>query len=953
MGDVIAARIFRIETQPAHNRITMILRSRSDWDRLALSALTWGGIALLLLPVSAFAGHAQTPKGKDVVSRGVLIDALLPNGRRISPLGAWQRLAPYPFAIAVRRDGGQLAVPSVGWPFSLNILDRQVEGKRTHRIVRLWSAKRLPAAAKSDPDLQVLNGVAYSPDGSLLYVATGDTGAVDIYSSTTWTRVTRISLNGDTAGRTFNESFTSSLVLSADGHTLYVLDQGNWRVVGIDTASGKRISSFETGANPFELALSPDESKLFITNSGLFEYKTVGGVIQQDVLHTGLRFPASGYPSKQAREGGIVDGHAYEGLGSENDVRGSSLWTYALDGGRQPALSAKLRLGQSIREGAGGVVGGAAPIGVVAGPDHVFVSLAHEDAVAVISPDGSRLEKEIPLTPFSGAAFSDSQGRPLRGVMPAGLALAGGRLYVTEAGIDAVGVVDTRLLQVLGHIPAGWYPSAAAVSPDGSQLFVVNTKGRGTGPNGGAASSHSGVGSYIGELEYGSLSTVRLDSEIDFTRTTAQVIANNTAAQSTHPAIPKIKHVFLVIRENRTFDEILGDLPEANGDPELARWGMHGWMRAIPGVKELEVTPNAHALARRFATSDNFFVDSDVSSDGHRWMVAAAETPWFHLAWTSNYGGRRTSDPFSTAPGRRAMTGGDDGVMPEDEPEFGTLWEHVEQAGLRIRNYGEGLELEGSNEMAGSSPEGQRLMLNTPLPGPLFTSTDKLFPTFNLGIPDQVRYEEFARDFRDVLAKGDLPSLIVIRLPGDHTAAPRTSDGYPDASSYVADNDLALGRIVEFVSHSAIWPDSAILVVEDDAQGGVDHVDAHRSVMLAISPWIRPGTISHRHSSMGSLQKTAYAMLGLGPLNLEDALASDLSDLFQTTPTLAPYMAVAPDLRVFDPAKAKIAKPKNAEEARELTDCDDAVKIRKQFRSTSFQRHASFPKRSDKQKRQP
>jgi len=247
----------------------------------------------------------------------------------------------------------------------------------------------------------------------------------------------------------------------------------------------------------------------------------------------------------------------------------------------------------------------------------------------------------------------------------------------------------------------------------------------------------------------------------------------------------------------------------------------------------------------------------------------------------------------------------------------------VANAGLGIRNYGEGLEVEGNEEIDGSGPGGQRLTLNAPVPEPVFASTDREFPTFNLGIPDKVRYEEFARDFSAMSAKGEVPALIVIRLPGDHTAEPRPADGYPDRGSYVADNDLALGKIVDLVSHSAVWKDSAMFVLEDDAQGGVDHVDAHRSVMLAISPYVRRGMISHRHSSMGSLQKTAYALLGIGPLNLEDALAGDLGGMFQSAPDLTPYEAVAADAKMFNPSKARVARPKSEREAEALLECDD------------------------------
>jgi YVTN family beta-propeller protein len=877
---------------------------------------------LCLGTISASAAAPATDAGQ--------LSATLPNGRRITPAGSWIKVAPFPYTLAARPDGNQLVVPSIGWPFSLNIIDHP--GSAAAKT----SVERIPAARKNDPQLQVATGIAYSPDGRLLYDATGDTGAIHIFSTATWKRVAEVPLDGATAGKSFAQSYSAAVALTPDGRFLYVLDQGNWRVVVIDTVSRQRVASLPTGANPYSVALSPDARRLYITNSGLFEYKTLPGADKKDILHSGVGFPPFGYPSQAAREGAHVEGLDVPGLGGENNPRGSSLWTYNVADLASPKLLGQLRLGESIGDdsesAAKTALGGASPTGVVAGGDRVYVSLAHEDSIAVIAADGNKLLDEIPLTPFSGADFLDRHGRPLRGIMPAGLALRGQRLYVAEAGIDAVAVIDTGSRRILGHIPVGWYPTAAAVSPDGTLLYVANTKGKGSGPNGGSAFHPVNTGSYIGELEFGSVSVIRLSDESHLRESTAAVVANNLAAAAPNRSLPRLKHVFLVIRENRTYDEILGDLPGGDGDPKLARWGMKGWLSSAPQDKTIPVTPNAHALAERFGTSDRFFLDSDVSADGHRWVMGAAPTPWFHVAWTSNYGGRRTGDEFSTAPGRRALTGGSDAPMPEDEPEFGTLWEHIADSGLAIRNYGEGLEVEGSQEIDGTAPTGQRLLLNSPVPQPVFTSTDRNFPTFNLGIPDQSRYAEFARDFAQVLAKGDAPSLIVIRLPCDHTAGPRAADGYPDRGSYVADNDLALGKIVDFLSRSAIWKDSAMFVTEDDAQGGVDHVDAHRSVLLAISPYIRKGVVSHRHSSMGSIQKTAYELLGLGPLNLEDRLAADLSDMFVATPDLAPYAAVNSDLRVFDPAKARIARPKNAEQARELLDCDDPKEIEAEFK---------------------
>ncbi len=823
----------------------------------------------------------------------------------------------------------QLVAPSLGFPFALNIVDDPAGPSPRSR--------RIPANGKNFADVQTHMGVAYAPDGTLLYDATGDSGAVDILRTDTFASAGRITLDGKVSGHEAKESFAAALALSPDGSLLYVLDQGNWRVVVVDTRTRERIADVPAGANPFTLCLSPDGRRLFVTNSGLFEYKRIQGADTKDPLHTGTHFPPTGYPSRQARMGVRVEGHDVPGLGPENDPRGSSVWSYDLTDGRHPRLASRLRLGAAILERGGGAIGGAAPTGVAAGEDAVFVALAHEDALAVLSPDGSKLLKQVSLTPFSGKEFEDRHGRPLRGVMPSGVALANDRVYVTEAGINAVAVVDAHSLAVLGHIPVGWNPSAALVSKDGKLLYVVNTKGQGTGPNAGpgfTASSPGRGGDYIGQLEFGSLSTIPLNPVLQLEQATATVVATNQAALVPDPSALRVKHVFFIIKENRTFDEVLGDQPGVNGDAAIARFGLHGFVEQSE-LKDLRVTPNTHALAARFSTSDNFYVDGDVSADGHRWALGIAPTPWMNLAWVTNYGGRRHEDTMSDAPGRRALGGGADAPMPEDEPEFGSLWEHIAGGGLHILNYGEGLELEGNEEVDGASPEGQRLLLNSPLPKPVFEFSDKRFPTFNLGIPDQLRFVEFRRDFDRRLASGRVPALIVIRLPGDHTATPRPQDGYPYRASYVADNDLALGKIVDYLSHTSIWKDSAIFVTEDDAQSGVDHVDAHRSLLLAIGPNIRKGYISHRHVSMGSIQKTIYEMLGVGPLNLEDALAADLNDMLTAHSDQEPYTVEAADTQVFDPTNAKVAQPKTAAEAAELLDCDDPKQIEKEFENRS------------------
>ena len=894
-----------------------------SYKPLSLLVASLAAAALLQSAASAPAVLAQ-------ITAQTGVTAVLPNGREIRPAGKWLQLAPYPFALAVRPDGGQIAIPSIGFPFALNVVDAPQSANPT--------AIRMPKGENNKPGIEVHAGLVYSPDGKLLFVATGDSGKVAVYRTSDWTRAGEMSLDGPIGSETYKNSFAATLVASADGKTLFVLDQGNWRVVvfslaGTDGARLGRIASIPTGRYPYALALSPDSKRLYVTNTGLFEYTSIPG--PRDAQHDpGLRFPPFGYPSKAAREGATVEGKQVPGLGDENSVEGSSLWTYDIANPARPAIAAKLRLGAKITEEAGQAVGGSAPTGVAADETAVYVALAHQDAVAKVSPDGKTLLAQASLTPFAGPQFQDNKGRPLRGVMPSGIAVRAGRVYVAESGINAVGVLDGANFSVLEHIPVGWNPSALAFSPNGRLLYVTNAKGKGAGPNGGKNYDFY-LPTYVGSLDYGSLSILDLGALPDPASLTRAVLDANLVAARERAQLPHLRHCFLIVRENRTYDEVLGDIATANGDPTIARYGLDGWAEENRQVRHLKVTPNLHAIAARFAISDNFYVDSDVSADGHRWVVGANPTPFFNTAWSSGYGGRRKGG--ADEPGRRAIFGGADAPMPEDEPQFGTLWEHIANAyksGRGILNYGEGLEVEGNDERDGTFPEGQRLYLNAPIPRPVFEATDRSFPTFNLGIPDQLRFEEFKKDFSARLAKGEIPALIVIRLPNDHMTRPRPDDGYPYRASYVADNDLALGKIVEYLSTTSIWRDSALFVTEDDAQGGVDHVDAHRSILGIASPWLKPGAVSHSHTDFGSITRTIDELLGLGPNNLEDALAGSLTGIFDTQLHLEPFAAVPADPRIFVPQNAKIAKPKTKREAAELLDMDDADEISRHMNRT-------------------
>jgi hypothetical protein len=285
----------------------------------------------------------------------------------------------------------------------------------------------------------------------------------------------------------------------------------------------------------------------------------------------------------------------------------------------------------------------------------------------------------------------------------------------------------------------------------------------------------------------------------------------------------------------------------------------------------------------------------------------------------------------STAPGRRYSMGSNGSLIPEDYPEAGSMWDHLGRHQISFRNYGEGFEFPGVDEDKDESPTGAREVVNVPMPKILYDNTDFGFPIFNMNIPDQYRAHWLMQDIEKRYLHGGMkfPSFINITLCNDHGTGPQPEHGYPYVASWMADNDLALGRVVEFLSHTPYWKHMAIFVTEDDAGGEPDHIDKQRSVMLIISPWAKRGYVSHRHTTILSMHRTLYEIFGLPSLNMFDALANDFSDSFTTTPDFRPYTVVPVDKRIFDSEKAKDPKDPDYGQARKLPsitmDDDDEV----------------------------
>ena len=867
-------------------------------------------LVLLIFSVGLEGQTYTAPAGLRPAQRHNSGTSILPGGRIIAPLGLQYLTGPGPFGLAVYPSGKTL-VTANGGPGrnSITVMDRR-SGVRNGADYR-WEVQQFPLGTTGDVDTSddsdwrgVFMGVAFANDHSV-FLSEGNSGRVSLYEFFSERRRT-IDLNRDGA----DDSFAGDLAFDAERNILYVVDQANFRVVTIDTRTRQPIASLRVGRLPFAIALSPDRRRLYVTNVGMFEYRTIPGADPKDARATGLPFPAFGFPSPEAAAGVERETERGKvkvpGLGDPNVKEASSVCVIDVSTPAAPKIETFIPTGLPFSAAS---LAGSSPSGLAVTTDRVFVSNANDDSVTLIDAKSNRVEAEIPIR-VPGM-------EKLRGVLPIGMAFdtRTGWLLVAEAGINAVGVIDPARQAVLGHLPAGWFPTRVAVN--GETVFVANGRGLGRGPN--ALAEGEDPRTYLpGQHHEGAVSMFPMPAAADLAAHTAFVMRANGFTPRSQPAksLPAaIKHVVLIVKENRTYDEVLGDVLAASngpvvGAPALARLGTRGYVdgrRKRLSIKDLNVTPNHHAIARQWAFSDNFYADSDVSVDGHHWLAGSPPNAWTESSLMAAYSDQKKDFRLGAAPGRLLFAGSDSSVHPEEQLEGGTLWHHLERHGVNFRNFGEGFELAGVDEGKGLEPTGARFLTNVPMPDPLYRNTSRDYPGFNMKIPDQFRANQFIHEIDERYGKtgAELPRFIFIHLPNDHMAEDRAEDGYPFRESFVADNDYALGRILEYLSGTKWWPEMTVFITEDDAQGGVDHVDAHRTVLLAAGPWVKSNYVSHVNTSFPGLLKTIFRLLGLPPLNLFDASAADLSDLFRTRPNLAPYRKVDVDRRLFDPAKAK------------------------------------------------
>ncbi len=841
----------------------------------------------------------QVP-GKDVYCK---IDekgtSVLPSGRYVTPVGQFVRVTRSPFGLALNADESRgLVLHHSG---AVTVFDP----KNPQAAIRVpsYDGKILGM------DNSAFLGVAFDPDGETAYLSGGDKGNVLIFNSKTLQKTGEIQLDGTFGGKTYEDSFSSDLCYNPAQQELLVLDRANFRLVRIALPSRQIMASIPVGRIPFGIALSPDFQTALVANVGLFEYPIVPGVTPENKDSMYLKFPPFGIPSKAAEEGiTLPDGRRIPGLGSMLAEEAMSVWSVDLNSNR---VVGKFKTGHQIGEKVedADIVGGASPNSVAVGRRFAYVSNATNDLISVIDYRKNRLVREIPLK-------IAPQIDRFRGLMPFGLCLSADEktLYVALLGFNAVAVVDVQKRKVKGLIPTGWGTTRVALSKDQKRLIILSARGLGAGPNGGKGFVKPPQGTYVGDIQLGGLQVVALGDAVQLAQWTQQCLDNTykTVAVPPNSICPpayqtpseQIKHVVYITKENRTYDEVLGQIPGAKGDASLARFGLNLDLEATPerpALKGVDVSPNHHAIAKRWAFSDNFYCDSDASIHGHHWMMGQIPNEYVE----ANSSAAASFKVFSKAPGRRfpRTTGG---IDPEDYNEIGGIWENMHRAGISFFNFGESNEFANAHEEKMDTLFGSTMAHVAPLPKILWENTSRDYAGYNTNIPDQFRVEQFEREFtkRWLSGKDTMPSLICIQLPNDHCDSPRPEDGYFTNHSYVADNDLALGRMLAFLSHTPYWKSMLVIVTEDDPQGGVDHLDAHRSLLMMASPWVKRGYLSQKHGNFGSILRTIYHILGTKYVNQYDATATLLDDFFTDKPDFSPYEWLKINEGVFDPKRA-------------------------------------------------
>jgi YVTN family beta-propeller protein len=692
----------------------------------------------------------------------------------------------------------------------------------------------------------------------------------------------------------------TGLVLSRDGSRLFVLETGHRKPAlrVLDAATLKEIRNVPLSGAFGAPLRDADGDGVWVAAPGTFQetiahIDTVTGTVDKTVS-----LPVPFYPVALAQQpnGAIaVAGDIANRIALVDPKTARVIATH--DVGHHPAAVLYPRSGGKLyvaERGWNFVTGlgahttritvGRHPVALASDGTLLFVANSDDDDIAVVDLATEHVIQHVRI-PF---ARTDAFG-----TSPNALVLDGTRLYVTCGAANAVAVfrASAHGLTPLGAIPAGWYPTAVAIDHARGVLYIANGKGESSHANPKFNPTARAENDYIADNLVGSVRRVAIPDDGALARGLADV---RELAQ--HEAIPAsdvvrrngpIKHVIYVIKENRTYDQVLGDVSGADGDPSLVMFGEN-------------VTPNQHAIVKQFGVFDRFFEDAHVSADGHNWSTAAFANDYLERMWPQNYANRRSFYDF------------EDGAEAAI-PHAGYLWDDAAHHGVSLRNYG---------EFVTASPGGPTPVSS--MNAVLNANTDRGFATFDMSVEDVTRFNEWKREFDAFESSHTLPQLEIVRFPRDHTSGTRAGSVTPQGM--VADNDLAVGKLVEAVSHSPDWSTTAIFVLEDDAQNGPDHVDEQRSTFYLASPYAAGG-LRHETYTQASVLRTIEILLGLPPMSAYDAGALPLSAAFTGTPNLAPFDALP--ARIDVKAKNGTTAYRAADSARfdlaEADRVDDAV----------------------------
>ncbi|NOR74492.1 MAG: phosphoesterase [Draconibacterium sp.] len=821
---------------------------------------------------------------------------VLPSGRYATPVGEVLRITNDPYGMAISPNGEKAVTLHNGVITIIDLMSLDVQ--------------RIPSYDGKIPtpltDGSFL-GVAFSTDSKRVYLSGGDKGDIVIYDIEKLKKISSISLNGKVNGEDYQDSFTSDLLLNPDKNELLVLDRANFRMVRIDLATKKVTASIKVGRQPFGIALSPDKKQAFVANVGVYSYPLVIGATPENIEDLLISHHPYGENTPESRNGTLVEGKQIPGLGSPNHPDAMSVFTIDLE---ENKVINKFKTGYLIGETVDDaeVVGGASPNSIAVGKQFAYVTNASNDNIAIIDHTTQEIVGRIPIQ-------IDERIDNLRGLLPFGITMSKDEktLYVALLGFNAVAVIDIPTQTTKGIIPSGWGPTRVELSKDEKSIYIITCRGLGAGPNGGEDFVMPIQGNSVSRIQLGSFQKVSVPTDEELAEYTKLSIDNTFIeseivddGKNPLPPLPglrqsQIKHVVYITKENRTYDEVFGQLKGAAGDSTLARYGINNTYTLPDSLKKLfpnlRIAPNHIKAAKQFAFSDNYYCDSDASIHGHHWLVGVIPNEWVE----ANASTSKTVMPFSKAEGRRfPKTIGS--VDPEDYAEIGGLWEALERQGIEFYNFGQANESGHEREEWYDVNTGAAHGVMIPMQNALFTRTSHNYAGYNMSIPDQYRMDQFELEFTEkwIDSNDEMPAFISMMIPNDHGASPDAEQGYPYRQSYMVDNDLAVGRVLHFLSRTKYWENMLVIITEDDPQGGVDHIDAHRSILMMAGPYVKKGYVSHTHANFGAILKTIYNILNIPYVNHFDLTGSLLQDFFTDKPDYTPYTLERHDDRIYD-----------------------------------------------------